>query len=109
MSTAGFVDDARSLTGIAPVGNVSITVLVKEQNEYNAITCYGIEAVFKSVDEVISDLNTTSSEGVDDILMTIDNITSTNSLSESPDIAVSIHSVIEELSQSNLTTQSEAE
>ena len=113
MSTAGFVGDARELTGIAPVGNVSITVLVKEQNEYNAITCYGIKATFKSVEEVISDLSTndnvTSTEVVEEILTTIENITTTSSLSENPDMAVSIHSVVEDMFNSNLTTESEAE
>ena len=113
MSTAGFVGDARELTGIAPVGNVSITVLVKEQNEYNAITCYSIKAHFKSVEEVISDLsskdNVTSTEVVEEILITIENITTTSSLSENPDMAVSIHSVVEDMFNSNLTTESEAE
>ena len=112
MSTAGFVDDARELTGVAPSGNVAIVVLVKEQNEYNAITCFDINATFKSMDDVISDLssdNVTSDEVVDGILTTIGNITSTSSLSENPDFAVSIHSVVEDLFESNLTTVSEAE
>ena len=111
MSTAGFVDDARELTGIAPSGNVSITVLVKEQNEYNAITCYEIRETFKSIDEVLSDVpeNDTSAEVVESILITIENITSTNSLSENPDMAVSIHSVVEDMYTSNLTSQTEAE
>ena len=111
MSTDGFVDDARELTGIAPSGNVSITVLVKEQNEYNAITCYQIEATFKSMDDILSDIrgNGTEDEVVEDILVTIDNITNSTSLAENPDVAVSIHSVVVDLYQSNLTTQSEAE
>ena len=111
MSTAGFVDDARAITGIAPVGNVSITVLVKEQNEYNAITCFEIKETFKSIEDIINDVpeNETSTEVVESILMTIDNITSTNSLSENPDMAVSIHTVVEDMFKSNLTSADEAE
>ena len=113
MSTAGYVDDARQLTGIAPVGNVTITVLVKEQDEYNAITCYEIRETFKSMLEVINTVpdgsNDTTAEVVDSVLDTIDNITSTNSLSENPDMAVSIHTVVEDMFKSNLTTADEAE
>ena len=110
MNTAGYVEDARQITGIAPAGNVSITVLVKEQDEYNAITCYGIEATFKSIEDVLSDVpaNETSAE-VKSILETINNITATDSLSDNPDYAVSIHSVVEDLYETNLTTQNEAE
>ena len=111
MNTAGYVDDARQITGIAPVGNVSITVLVKEQEEYNAITCYEITETFKSIEEVLNDVpdNETSTEVVDSILETINNITATDSLSDKPDYAVSIHSVVEDLYETNLTTQNEAE
>ena len=111
MSTAGFVQDARQLTGIAPSGNVSITVLVKEKNEYNAITCYPIIATFKSIEDVLNEVpeNETSTKVVDSILDKIDNITSSESLSENPDVAVSIISVVEDMYQSNLTTQSESQ
>ena len=40
--------------------------------------------------------------------MSIRNITTTRSFSESPDVAVSVHSVVEDLYQSNLTTRTEA-
>ena len=111
MSTAGSVDDARQLTAIAPSGNISITVLVKEKNEYNAITCYPIIATFKSMDDILNEVpeNETSTEVVESILQTIDNITSTDSLSENPDLAVSIISVVKDLYHSNLTTQSESQ
>ena len=111
MNTAGFVEDARQLTGIAPSGNVSITVLVKEKNEYNAITCYPIMATFKSMDDILNEVpeNETSTKVVDSILDKIDNITSSESLSENPDVAVSIISVVEDMYQSNLTTQSESQ
>ena len=113
MSTSGYVDDARELTGIAPVGNVTITVLVKEQDEYNAITCYEIRETFKSMLDVINTVpegsNDTSAEVVDAVLDTIDNITATNSFSENPDMAVSIHTVVEDMFKSNLTTADEAE
>ena len=46
MNTDGFVENAPDITGIAPVGNVTITVLVKELNAYNAITCYDINDSF---------------------------------------------------------------
>ena len=111
MSTEGFVEDARGLTSIAPSGNVSIVVLVKEQNEDNAITCYQIEATFKTMDQIISDIpsNVTSTEVVNGLLSTIESITNGTELADSPDVAVSIHSVVEDLYQSNLTTKTEAE
>ena len=111
MSSDGFVDDARELTGIASSGNASITVLVKEVNEYNAITCFPIEATFKSMEEILSDIptNETSAEVVSNILSTIRNITRSTSLATNPDVTVSIHSVVEHLYESNLTSQREAE
>ena len=102
MNTDGFVDDSQDLSGAAPSGNMTITVLVKEQNEYNAITCYEFVTTFKAVDDL-------DEEAVDGVLSSIDNITNGTSLAENPDVAVSIHSVVEDLYQSNLTTKSEAE
>ena len=111
MSTDGFVDDARELRGIAPSGVVSITVLVKEQNEYNAITCYPIEATFKSMDEILGNIsaNGSSTELVDDFLSTINNITNSTALSKTPNVAVAIHSVVENLYENNFTSQNDAE
>ena len=110
MSSAGFVDDARAITGIAPSGNASITVLIKEQNEYNAITCFRINTTFKTIGEVLSESseNLTSTELVSNILEIIDNITATSSFTESPDEAVSICCVVGELYESNLTNQTES-
>ena len=111
MSIDGFVDDARELTGIAPSSNVSITILVKEENEYNAISCYQIEAQFKSMDAIVRDIaaNETSTELIKEFLIEIENITNSTSLSENPDVAVAVHSVVEDLYQNNLTTQSDAQ
>merc|ERR1719204_1051571 len=53
LSTAGFVDDARKLTSVAPVGNVSIVVLVKERAQADAITCVEIAASFQSIEQVL--------------------------------------------------------
>ena len=102
MSTDGFVDDARNLTGMAPAGNTSITVLVKMQNEYNAITCYEFTAAFKSVDDA------NANQSVNDTLLVIDSITDSTSLGSDPDAAVSIHSVVENLYQSNSISRSKA-
>ena len=102
MSTSGFVDDAKELIGIAPVGDVTITVLVKEKDEYNAITCYQINETFQFADEL--------DEGdVDDLLLTINNLTAIESFSENPAFAVSIHSVVEYLFEGSLIGQHEAE
>ena len=111
MGSDGFVDDARKLRGVAPSGNVSITVLVKEQDEYNAITCYPIKASFKSMDDILSNIPTNGSsiEVVDDILMTIRNITNSTTLSANPDVAVSVHSVLDDLYKNTFTTGTEAE
>ena len=98
----GFVEDSQDLSGVAPSGNMTITVLVKEQNEYNAISCFEFVATFRAVDDL-------DAEAVDGILSSIDNITNGTSLAENPDVAVSIHSVVEDLYQSNLTAKSEAE
>jgi len=101
ISTNGYVQDSRSLTSIAPVGAVEIVVLVKELNEYNAISCVPIIAEFTSVTDL-------TPGAVDDLLVTISNITNGTSLSDNPDVAVCVHSVIEEMYVSDLTTQAEA-
>ena len=101
MNSDGFVEDSQDLRGKAPSGNVSIVVLVKEENKYNAITCYEIKTFFTPVDDL-------DEEAVDGVLSSIDNITNGTSLAENPDVAVSIHSVVEDLYQSNLTTKTEA-
>eukprot|EP01084_Bolivina_argentea_P039014 72107_1 len=47
ISPRSYQNDARKLTSIAPVGAVTITVLIKEMNVSDAITCYPIHAEFK--------------------------------------------------------------
>ena len=101
MSTSGFVDDAQELVGIAPVGDLTITILVKEKDEYNAITCYQINETFQFTDEL-------DEEGADSILLTINDLTDTESFYENPSFAVSIHSVVEYLFEESLIDQSEA-
>ena len=101
MSTSGFVDDPRKLKARAPSGNETIMVLVKEMDQYNAITCYAIYAEFRGVDVM-------DNEGVEDVLNTIENITNSTSLSENPHMAISIHSVLEDMYQSNMTSRIEA-
>ena len=105
MNTEGFVNDTRKLIGIAPSGHVSITVLVKQVDEYNAISCYHFDAQFKSMDIAA---NETSTNSVNGLLFKIKNITNSTSLSENPDVAVAVHSVVEDLYQNNLTSQSDA-
>eukprot|EP01083_Nonionella_stella_P277246 942509_1 len=104
MSKSTYVDDPRELRSIAPVGNVSIIVLVKQKNVDNAITCYPIRAQFKTIAEAISDKlnigdNTTNSTQnvtavVDEILTDVSTLTEETSLSDNPDVAVSIVSVV---------------
>ena len=112
MDTDGFVDDAREIIGFAPSGNVTVTVLVKERGAYNAITCYAINATFKTMSEFVREQgngsNTTSTHIVDGVLGEISNFTNNTSLSAKPDLAVSIQLVLEDLVRSNLTTESEA-
>lgn len=109
--SAGYVDDARKLTSVAPVGNVSIVVLVKRKEQFNAITCYDIDVEFKSVTESIqldNSSNQTLQSAVDAILTSVGAITNSTSFSEDPSVAVSIHTVIDDIYTANLTTQAEA-
>eukprot|EP01083_Nonionella_stella_P301832 1037784_1 len=109
----GFVDDARNVQSVAPVGNVPITVLIKEKNAYNGITCHTIYAQFKTIvqtidDRLSQDPSQNASNIVDDILDNVTSITDTISFSNHPDVAVSIMTVIEDIYEENLMTQSEA-
>eukprot|EP01083_Nonionella_stella_P221627 791616_1 len=98
MNQASFVSDARQLRSIAPVGNVSIIVLIKPKNESSAITCYPIHAVFKS----ITNANT------DALLSDVSSLTNATSLADNPSVAISLVSVIDDIFQHNRTTQAEA-
>eukprot|EP01083_Nonionella_stella_P128801 390383_1 len=115
MSKNTFADDARKLQSVAPVGNVSIIVMIKERDVENAITCYPIHAAFKRIADTIHEkLNQNTSDNVNassivsDILDDVASITNTTSLSENPDVAVSIVTVIEDIYAEDLTTQNEA-
>eukprot|EP01083_Nonionella_stella_P100246 282452_1 len=88
---------------MAPVGNVSITVMIKERNVDNAITCYPIHAAFKTIADSIN-----ASSIVNDILTRVSSITNATSFSEHPDVAVSIVTVIDYIYAENLTTQNAA-
>eukprot|EP01083_Nonionella_stella_P152013 486665_1 len=94
-----YVDDARKLTSIAPVGNVSIIVLIKEVGVANAITCYTIDAEFEGI-------SNTSDVGA--LLTDVSALTNSTSFSDNPHVAISLVSVIENIYAQNLATQDEA-
>ena len=96
MNTDGFVENASDITGIAPVGNVSIVVLVKELNAYNAITCYEIDASFSSI----------SANETDAVLSSIDSFIGNVSFFENPSYAVSIQSAVGNMFDGDLVNQS---
>ena len=98
MNTAGYVDNASDIMGIAPVGNVSIVVLIKELNAYNAITCYDINASFSSVTA-----NETSA-----VLSSIDSLIANESFFDNPSYAVSIQTAVEDMFEGDLVNQSAA-
>eukprot|EP01083_Nonionella_stella_P308653 1089990_1 len=108
-----YVDDARLLKSIAPTGEVSITVLVKEKGVNNAITCYAIDAIFKSLSAAIDDkLSANSTQNVsaiiDDILTDVSRVTNETSLSDNPDVATVIVALVDDIYTKNLTTKTEA-
>ena len=96
MNTDGFVENASDITGIAPVGNVTITVLVKELNAYNAITCYDINASFSSI----------SANETDAVLSSIDSFIANVSFYDNPGYAVSIQTAVEDMFDGDLVNQS---
>eukprot|EP01083_Nonionella_stella_P289770 986074_1 len=100
INRGSFVDNATELEGIAPVGNVSITIMIKQKDVDNAITCYDIDASFQTISG--------RSNATSNILSDIATITNTTSLSDHLDIAVSIFTVIQEMYDEELTTQDEA-
>eukprot|EP01084_Bolivina_argentea_P000675 1248_1 len=102
----GFVDDVSEIIGKAPVGNVSITVLVKQKLYPKCIECITINAGFKTISQIINMNGTTIING---ILTNVENIISTTSLSENLDVAVSIIIVIEDIYSNNLITQNLAQ
>ena len=98
MNTGGFVQNASQITGIAPVGNITIVVLVKEYDTFHAITCYEIDASFSSI---------TANE-TDAVLNSIDSLVANESFAENPDYAVSIQTVVGDLFDGGLVNQSTA-
>eukprot|EP01083_Nonionella_stella_P128800 390382_1 len=84
---------------MAPVGNVSITVMIKERDVDNAVTCYPIQAAFGRISDTIH---------ANDILDDVATIINATSFSDNPDVAVSIVTVIEDIYAEDLTTQNEA-
>ena len=98
LPTGGFVDDARELTWrrwlcrlVAPDGNVSIHVLVKEQAHDNAMTCFSIATNFQSVEQVLLRKTTQNATLiVDAILSEAEALISNSSLSDKVDVVVSL-------------------
>jgi len=83
MMNRDFVDDIRNISGIAPAGDTAITVLIKQVGE-DSVTCLDIDATFPSIAD---DADT------DEVLSSVQNLIDLVSLAESPDVAVSVHSV----------------
>ena len=50
MNKDGFIADSTMLSSIAPTGNLSIIVLIKDKQYPKAITSYGINGLFMDVD-----------------------------------------------------------
>ena len=98
MNTDGFVENASDITGIAPAGNVTITVLVRELNAYNAITCYEIDASFPTI----------SANETDVILNFIDSLIANESFYEKPSYAVSVQTAVEDMFDRGFVNQSVA-
>ena len=53
MSKYEFVSDSRDLSAIAPVGNLSISVLIRNENTEKGITCMDITPQFRSIQDVL--------------------------------------------------------
>ena len=108
-----FVDNITSLTGPSPSGNASITILIRNRIYPTSITCYDIDAQFRTFEEIFNDpdVNLTEAEQVEIIesaLNNVQNITKSISFADDPAAAVSLHSVVSDIYDSNLTTQEEA-
>ena len=103
-----FVSDP-SLGGIAPSGNISITVLIQNQSHASAISCYHINAAFRTFQKIATDINSSSNDTiasiVEDTINFINNITKPSSLPQNKDSIVSIYTIIADLYSANLTSQ----
>ncbi len=76
MGKAGYVSDARLLKSIAPSGNVSITVLIKQKIYSKAIECVDINAEFKTVSivSVVKDIYKSNLTTQNEAAHIIDNV-----------------------------------
>ena len=104
-----YVSDPTSLQSIAPAGNTSITMLIRNTSFPNAISCISIDARFKTFAEITSDPNVTNASQIaQDALKRIENATKSTTLSEDPDVAVALYSVVNDIYQTNLSSRDEA-
>ena len=93
-----YVNDPTLLSSYAPVGNVTITVLVRDASVPHSIGCSSFIATFPTIH---------SSNHVD-TLESIDNVIENVSLASEPDIAVALFIIINSLYENNIISQKEA-
>ena len=103
-----FVSNPTDLSSVAPIGTLSMIMLLREKPFVNAITCLSINATFNTMEMASAMSNISEYQIAEEVMSDMDSMIDNGTMSGQLDYAVSMQSCASSLYHGNLTTKDKA-